>query len=361
MPRPTDTILQELLDNSACETQSTLELRQTNGEVLRLATDDLTIENQSYTPDLRKTGEIVQSAFANVDRTNSVIQNVDKQIGGRILNGDIDRARAVVGRFYRDDKDASKKTWVELFSGEAKPIDVANEASIEIVDDLVAAGYCVANWTMEPQCPYLYKGPDCGYTGAEPPCAKNVATCRIPWRFGGMESKDEANSTVPGDGGIRGGGGGGWGTCFIGQTLIQTVNGIGKPIQRVNVGNLVKTFDRDGKIHITKVTKTFRHLVSRINLLQMSDDSELYVTDEHPLLTANGEFVAVGNLNTNDKIRRCLAEIWRELSIVKKTAISYDSPIPVFNFEVEDFHVYFANGYGAHNSKDIGEIEQRQY
>jgi len=215
MGRPISQNLQELLDADSCETQSTLELRMAKAQIRRYATDDLTIGGQEFISDVRFIGEIVQSIVSNVDRTTARLQNVDKQIGLKMINGDIDGATAIVGRLYRSEKDQTKQEWVELFRGQTKPVDTDPVMGIiEIVDDLVAAGYCVADRTLKPECPLVFKSFECGYVGDAPPCSHNLETCRILHRFDGMETKIEIVAMVPGDvggGSIDGGTGGGIG------------------------------------------------------------------------------------------------------------------------------------------------------
>lgn len=212
MGRPISQNLQELLDADSCETQSTLELRMAKSQIRRYATDDVTIGGQEFVSDVRFIGEIVQSIVSNVDRTTARFQNVDKQIGLKMINGDLDGATAIVGRLYRSEKDQTKQEWVELFRGQTKPIDTDPVMGIiEIVDDLVAAGYSVADRTLKPECPLVFKSFECGYTGDAPPCSHNLETCRILYRFAGMETKIEIVAMVPGDvgGGGQGGGIGG--------------------------------------------------------------------------------------------------------------------------------------------------------
>lgn len=360
MGRPIDENIQQLLDAEACNTQSTLELRMTDGTVIRSATREIVAGGEIYSDDLRRIGEIVQSAFSNVDRTNSQTQNADKQIGLKILNGGIDKAEAIVGRYYEDKSDKSKNGWVELFRGEGKPTEVnPTDAAIEIVDDLVAAGYCVADWSYEPACPFRFKDSNCGYTGDAPPCAKNLATCRILHRFGGMESKEDVvSSSTPETigGGIGSGGGGstsGGGTCFVGATPILMGDGSLLPIRLVAVDDWVMSFDARGNPAPRRVLQTFRHYVNEANFLEMSDGSVLMVTREHQMFAPGGEFVAVGALRQTDSIMRHDGQSWRQITILKKTRREFETPVEVFNFEVDGLHVYFANGYGAHNSKAI--------
>lgn len=359
MGRPVSQTIQNLLDLDACDTQSTLELRLKNGAIIRSATREIIADGQSYKDDLLKTGEIVQSAFSNVDRTNSQMSNVDKQIGLKILNGSIDKAEAIVGRYYADKSDASKNAWVELFRGEAKPTEVGiTDAAIEIVDDLVAAGYCVANQTLEPQCPLVFKGFECGYTGDAPPCSHNLATCRILYRFGGMEAKeDPVSSSLPdtiggglGSGGGTGGGSGG-GTCFVAGTLIDTPSGT-LPIEKIRTRDKIYSFNPETlRIEIDTVSQALEHVANGYFELIFADKKQISVTPEHPFLTAINEFTAAGNLAVGQKVFvRSNGELLLETKLEKRHWVG--ARARVYNFRVARNHTYFANGFAVHNRKE---------
>lgn len=230
MGRPVSTDLQNLLDLDDANTQTTLDLYLANSSEIHVATEAFTIDSIDYTDDLRKADEIKESIFSPTDRVNVTIQNVDKVFGPTITAEDLVKAEAIVGRYYRDPKGVLPAVWVELFRGEARPTDLDElEAKIEILHDLTAAGYCVANWALAENCQLVYKGPDCRSTSTEPSCNKRRKSpmgCAgktdigddetHEFGFGGMEFPDVQVPSVPvgggsGDpGGSTGGGGDGW-------------------------------------------------------------------------------------------------------------------------------------------------------
>lgn len=203
--------LQPLLDLVGCETHTTLSLIPTSGLPLHFATAKFTAEGDNYTSNLVRTDEIRQSVFSATDRVNATVQNVDEVIGAKVDDESLIRAEAIVGRFYRDQADLSQNKWVELFRGQAVPTEVTEpEAVFEILNDLAAAGYCVANWTLAENCQFVFKHlGTCGYVGALATCNKRRRSnhgCEgraNEHRFGGMEYPEPQTPVPP-----TGGGGG---------------------------------------------------------------------------------------------------------------------------------------------------------
>lgn len=372
MGRPISTTLQEILDEVEPESQSTLELRLENTEIYWYSTGEVVIDGVTYQDDLQKTGEIIQSAFSNVDRTTSQIQNVDKQIGLQILSGDIDKAQAVVGRFYRSGIDPTKTAWAELFRGEAKPTEITpTNASIEILDDLVAAGYCVADENYAPDCPLVYaEVPRCGADPALPPCSHNLETCRVLHHFAGMETKIESVSTVPGDGGGGGGIGGdggdgsGGGRCFVGETEVVFPNNELIKLADIYhnraafIGCYVKAFDSENNIVTGKILDVFKSRVFRLLEVKFKNEATpMRMVKEHRFRTENKEFVSMYLLTEGEKIFAHEND-WELAEIESMRIVQVPEGVDVFNLLIEKYHVYFACSKGAKpkavsNSKPI--------
>lgn len=171
MGRPLNQFLIEFLSAPSGETQTTVEFALKNGQFRRFATDTLTIDGNLYTDHLIMAEDIDESEDISTDRTEITIQNVDKAIGLDIKNGLIHFAQVSLGRIFR--KSDGTTEWRELFFGEAIPLPYnEREAKIEIVDDMVAASYCVANWTLSSVCQLIFKSSECGHAGAETSCNK---------------------------------------------------------------------------------------------------------------------------------------------------------------------------------------------
>lgn len=358
MSRPVDTTQQQLLDADSIETQSTIELRLLSGEILRYSTREVPVGANTFTEDLRQVGEITQSAFSNVDRAQASIQNADKIIGLKILNDEIDKAVGIVGRFMRDEMDETKTAWVELFRGETKATGITpTSATIEIVDELVAAGYCVADESYAPDCPLVYaEMPRCGADPALPPCSHNLATCRVLHHFAGMETKIERVVVAPGDdggggGGIGGGGddGGGYKDCFIGGTLIDTPNGR-KKIERITAGDNVYSFNPITlEIQIDCVVQTFSNITDGYFEITISGDNRVSVTKKHKFLTEKNIFTVADDLCVGQSIFARVGNGLIKIEIESKRWVS--APETIYNFRVRKNPTYFANGLAVHNRK----------
>jgi hypothetical protein len=169
MGRPVNQFLVEFLSATSGESQTTLELVLKNGEVRRFATDELTINANLYLAGLVRADDIDESEEGSTDKVQVVLANADKAIGLDIKAGIIHFAQASLGKVFK--KLDGTFEWREIFFGEAIPSGYNEaQARIEIVDDMVAAGYCVANWTLAPVCQLIFKSDYCGYTGAETVC-----------------------------------------------------------------------------------------------------------------------------------------------------------------------------------------------
>ncbi|MCC6329001.1 MAG: hypothetical protein IT174_10825 [Acidobacteria bacterium] len=226
MARPMTSPLQALLDLGSCNTQTTLSLYPVSGSPVHIATDAFNADGKDFTADLRKTDDIRQTIGATPDRVNVQIQNVDKAFGLTLSSESLAKATAVVGRFFRKENDLGVSEWRELFRGQAVPIEILDgSARIEVLHDLVAAGYCVAAWSLGENCQLVYKhAGTCGFTGADPTCNKKrkslqgcagkivTGTTTNEYRFGGMEFPD-VQVPEPPSGGTGGGGGVGHPTC----------------------------------------------------------------------------------------------------------------------------------------------------
>ena len=242
MPRTISSGLSTLLNRRSCNTQTTLDIYPKTGSNFYFATDKVTIGGHEYAPHLIRTDVIRQSILAPTDRVRVQIQNIDKSIGGVVMAETLVRAEAVVGRLYRNEENLAEAEWVELFRGEIVPVEV-NEtvAVLEVVSDLVAAGFCVGNWTLADACQFVFKDPaTCGYTGVKTTCNKRRKSpdgCSgrdNEHRFGGMEYPVIEISTAPSGGSS---GGGGWGTCPRKDQLVP-VMGDGGGIELKPAGSL---------------------------------------------------------------------------------------------------------------------------
>ncbi|HPT89939.1 MAG TPA: polymorphic toxin-type HINT domain-containing protein [Acetivibrio sp.] len=127
--------------------------------------------------------------------------------------------------------------------------------------------------------------------------------------------------------------------CFTEDTLVKTEDGY-KEIKDIEVGDLVYSEDPlIGEKGLKRVTNVFVNETSVIVRVCVEDE-EIETTPTHPFWVIGKGWVAAGDIEAGDKVYLYSGE-GRE---VKEVRFEYlDSPIKVYNFEVEDWHTYFVS------------------
>ena len=136
--------------------------------------------------------------------------------------------------------------------------------------------------------------------------------------------------------------------CFTEDTLIKTDDGY-KEIKDIEVGDLVYSEDPlTGEKGLKKVTNVFVNETSVI-VRVFVEDEEIETTPTHPFWVIGKGWVAAGDMEVGDKVYLYSGE-GREIKELKFEHL--DSPIKVYNFEVEDWHTYFVSEQDVfvHNS-----------
>lgn len=348
MGRELPTGLQELLDLSSCNTQTTVSFIPVSGSPLHFATDDFTTGGNDYTSDLQKTDEIRQSIFAATDRVSVIIQNIDKAIGGVIAAETLAKAEAIIGRYHRNEQTMAAGVWVELFRGMAVPLEVSEaEARIEVINDLAAAGYCIGAWTLAENCQFVYKHPTtCGSTTPRIECnkkRKSLHGCEgdaNEHRFGGMEFPD-VQAAEPPSGGDDGGGATHPPYCPQRDqwTLVRGRSGmpVAKRVEDLLLKDLI----------FNPIWRTF-HAIKRLRIIAFqpiwkvsaTNGARGYSSFTHPLLaTAEDRTgLAAAKLAAGDPILTTFSEHLQE----RRIAESMDTGRlgEVIFIEMEDGHIY---------------------
>src|SRR5690606_36092066 len=136
--------------------------------------------------------------------------------------------------------------------------------------------------------------------------------------------------------------------CFTEDTLIKTEDGY-KEIKDIEVGDLVYSEDPlTGEKGLKRVTNVFVNETSVLVRIYVEDE-EIETTPTHPFWVIGKGWVAAGDIEAGDKVYLYSGE-GRE---VKEVRFEYlDTPIKVYNFEVEDWHTYFVSEQDVfvHNS-----------
>jgi len=142
---------------------------------------------------------------------------------------------------------------------------------------------------------------------------------------------------------IVGAGGGGGGGCFLGHTLIATPTGE-RRIDELQPGDLVWSFDHNGKIHEAAVLKVHEHHNEPVISYTLWGGQILDATPNHWVLNQFNAFVEIDTLGTDD----CLVDHNGHLRpIISKTDAGTGT---VYNLTVEGHHTFIAAGIRVHNA-----------
>ncbi|MBM9579829.1 hypothetical protein JWG45_22020 [Leptospira sp. 201903070] len=126
--------------------------------------------------------------------------------------------------------------------------------------------------------------------------------------------------------------------CFVAGTLVLTSKGL-IPIETVQTGDEVLAFNPETKDQsLKRVVRLFRNENTELLNINFGEGEEVRTTAGHRFFTENRGFVLAGELTTKDIFLDKAGEKVSIHSIVKET---HKEKIPVFNFEVEDYHTYY--------------------
>jgi RHS repeat-associated protein len=137
--------------------------------------------------------------------------------------------------------------------------------------------------------------------------------------------------------------------CFVAGTLVKAENG-DIAIEDIRIGDKVYAYnDETGEIALKSVVNTFVNEATELVHVFINNE-EIICTNEHPFYSPVKGWTEACQLRAGD----ILVSLNGEYVIVEKVQHEIlESPIKVYNFEVEDFHTYYVgNGDGVlvHNS-----------
>lgn len=127
------------------------------------------------------------------------------------------------------------------------------------------------------------------------------------------------------------------GVCFVAGTLISTFNGQ-KPIENVQAGDQVWAADpATGEVELKSVARTFINESEELVHVHVAGE-EIITTPNHPFWGPEKGWTSAIQLRAGD----ILVLLNGEYVVVEKIQHEIlESPITVYNFEVEDYHTYF--------------------
>lgn len=144
--------------------------------------------------------------------------------------------------------------------------------------------------------------------------------------------------------------------CFVAGTLVTTEDGQ-KPIEEIQVGDKVLSEDETtGEVAVKTVTETYVNETDELIHIGVNGET-ISATPSHPFYVNKFGWTLAGSLKAGDVLVLSNGELvtveWVQHEIL-------ESPIKVYNFEVEDFHTYFVgeNSVLVHN--DCPELTRKQ-
>ena len=136
--------------------------------------------------------------------------------------------------------------------------------------------------------------------------------------------------------------------CFIAGTEVLSESGH-RLIENIEAGDYVwATNPETGETDLKKVVQTFENEATELVHITVNGE-EIVCTNEHPFYVPVKGWTAACQLRAGD----CLQLVNGEYVIVEQVQHEIlESPIKVYNFEVEDFHTYYVGNSDilVHNS-----------
>ena len=135
--------------------------------------------------------------------------------------------------------------------------------------------------------------------------------------------------------------------CFVAGTLVKAEN-MDSPIEQIRVGDLVWAWDEEtGDVALKKVVETYINQSDELIHVFVNGE-EIITTPEHPFYSPVKGWTEAEKLRAGD----ILVLVNGEYVVVEK--IQYEileTPIAVYNFQVEEYHTYYVSTAGilVHN------------
>jgi len=152
---------------------------------------------------------------------------------------------------------------------------------------------------------------------------------------------------------ITGGNGNGNGTCFLEGTMITMVDGTTKPIEQIQVGDEVMSYDdKTNKVTHNKVIQTMFHPPEPEHIsygVYLIINNNIKVTTNHAILADTNnrlsyDWPIADTLQVGDYL------FDKDLNKIEITTIErVEEVVDTYNFEVENSHTYIAENVIVHN------------
>ena len=137
------------------------------------------------------------------------------------------------------------------------------------------------------------------------------------------------------------------GACFVAGTTVATATGL-VAIEKIKAGDLVWAWDEEtGDVALKPVVETYINETTELTHIFVSGE-EIVATPTHPFYCPVKGWTDAAHLRAGD----ILVLVNGEYVVVEKVQHELlESPVKVYNFQVEDYHTYYVsdNGVLVHN------------
>ena len=125
--------------------------------------------------------------------------------------------------------------------------------------------------------------------------------------------------------------------CFVAGTLVQCEAGT-TPIEEIEAGDLVWAWDEEtGDVALKEVVETYVNETSELVHIFVNGE-EIVTTPAHPFYSPVKGWTEAVHLRAGD----ILVLVNGEYVVVEKVQHEIlEAPVPVYNFQVEDYHTYY--------------------
>lgn len=130
----------------------------------------------------------------------------------------------------------------------------------------------------------------------------------------------------------------GW--CFVAGTLIKTKEG-NKAIEEIEVGDLVYARNTEtGEEGYKEVVRLFPNSTEELVHVAIGD-TVIDTTPAHRFWVEGKDFLPARDLQVGDRVLTASGEL-KEITSIERESL--EEPVPVYNFEVKDWHTHYVSG-----------------
>ena len=127
--------------------------------------------------------------------------------------------------------------------------------------------------------------------------------------------------------------------CFVAGTMVETENG-SVPIEEITAGMLVYAHNPDtGETELKEVVQTFVNETNELVHIKVNGE-EIISTPTHPFWVPEKGWTDAIQLRAGDRLQLLNGEY---VVVEQVQHELLESPVTVYNFEVEDFHTYYVS------------------